>query len=870
MSPPAGTRFYRADLHIHTPASADFTDKKASPEDVIAACLRASLDIVAITDHNDVAWLPRIRAAAASSQLVVFPGFEVNAQGGHILAIFDPSAPQPDLETALIECGIPKKSWGNRDAIGHDIPTALRAISGNGGLAIAAHADAPKGFLAAIQQGATRQLIYADERLSAIELTSLARRDEYIAGAVPGYPRPMACLQGSDAHSLAEIGSRTVNLRVHRATIEGLRQALNEPVLRVRFPDQSIEITYPYVESLHVDTGFLAGQEIPLNPSLNCLIGGAGTGKSTIIEFLRFGLDQMSQVDHIAADCRGKLTDLAGIGATVSIVIVSESGERYEIQRTFDDMTNPHQVVHLSDGASVDVPDLRSFFPVHAFSQGEVVGISRSPLAQLALLDAHLDISAYQARVGDAYAALAKQTEGIVKLEAVARDRPAVEREIASHEAQVKLLSDELHKLQEAQKHRAALTHQLWIAEEAYFAELMDAITATRISIEEGIDAMELPMLQTSLPEEETPNKPLLKKVASSATSISGARTKAKTALLSALADIEREVHDHRGTWAAAFKAHSQEYEALSIIKKTTRIAQLNAQLVALRKKIQAARTKFRSIEAAKATLAKQLKERAKHLASISDGKARIRTLRERKARDFAKQIGDRISLKLVADGNTAHYEEVLVRVMKGSHAPRTVSHLVATTIHPVELAGLLRKKDANEIDRLSQIGAGWAKALVDRVEANSQFLYEIEAAPVEDLLEIGFKVGEGKYRQLEKLSTGQKATVIVLLTMVEGTNPVIFDQPEDALYTPFIYTDVVKTLRRGKDRRQFILATHNPNIAVGADVDLGIVLEGTATESAVQSAGGLDDDKTRGLMLWHLEGGETALRSRHVKFGLR
>ena len=167
-------------------------------------------------------------------------------------------------------------------------------------------------------------------------------------------------------------------------------------------------------------------------------------------------------------------------------------------------------------------------------------------------------------------------------------------------------------------------------------------------------------------------------------------------------------------------------------------------------------------------------------------------------------------------------------------------------------------------------MGEKWAQALINQVQAHPEFLDKIEATPVADLIEISFKVAPGQYRPLEKLSTGQKATVIVLLTMVEGNNPIIFDQPEDALYTPFIYTDVVKALRREKDKRQFILATHNPNIAVGADTDLGIVLEGTSSQASVQASGGLDDKHTQGLLLWHLEGGEQALKSRNVKFGLK
>jgi hypothetical protein len=188
----------------------------------------------------------------------------------------------------------------------------------------------------------------------------------------------------------------------------------------------------------------------------------------------------------------------------------------------------------------------------------------------------------------------------------------------------------------------------------------------------------------------------------------------------------------------------------------------------------------------------------------------------------------------------------------------------------PRELVKLVKAKDSIAIDKASQISQKWAGTILESLLDNPEAMYKLETVVLEDKLEISLKVAESIYKPLGKLSTGQKATVIVLLTMVEGNIPIIFDQPEDALYTPFIYSDIVKTLRNGKDKRQFILATHNPNIAIGADVDLGIILEGTANQTSIQSAGGLDDDNTRGLLLLHLEGGETALKARHVKFGIK
>ena len=44
------------------------------------------------------------------------------------------------------------------------------------------------------------------------------------------------------------------------------------------------------VVSLNVTGGFLAGAQLEFADGLNCLIGGRGAGKTTALEFLRFGV----------------------------------------------------------------------------------------------------------------------------------------------------------------------------------------------------------------------------------------------------------------------------------------------------------------------------------------------------------------------------------------------------------------------------------------------------------------------------------------------------------------------------------------------------------------------------------------------------
>jgi histidinol phosphatase-like PHP family hydrolase len=149
MSNSIGSRFYKVDLHIHTPESSDYKQRDSSPQDIVDAAIEAGLDAIAVTDHNTILAIQGIQQAAAGTNLVVFPGFEINAQGGHLLALFDPSASLDLVGEALSDAGIGRTQWGSLSALGHDILRAIDIVAEKGGIAVAAHADGPQGFLEA-------------------------------------------------------------------------------------------------------------------------------------------------------------------------------------------------------------------------------------------------------------------------------------------------------------------------------------------------------------------------------------------------------------------------------------------------------------------------------------------------------------------------------------------------------------------------------------------------------------------------------------------------------------------------------------------------------------------------------------------------
>ena len=109
--------YRKFDLHIHTPRSACYSVPGVTPSEIVRASLAAGLDAVAVTDHNSVAAVSEVQAAAEDSGLVVFPGVEITTHGGHFLAIFDPAAAVEEVEALLLELGLGPGCWGDGTAV---------------------------------------------------------------------------------------------------------------------------------------------------------------------------------------------------------------------------------------------------------------------------------------------------------------------------------------------------------------------------------------------------------------------------------------------------------------------------------------------------------------------------------------------------------------------------------------------------------------------------------------------------------------------------------------------------------------------------------------------------------------------------------
>ncbi|MCA9929987.1 MAG: putative DNA binding domain-containing protein [Anaerolineales bacterium] len=325
----------RMDLHLHTPGSGDYQQNDVSYLDILRQAEIRGLDIIAFTDHNTVdgfatmkkeieqlLWLENLGRIEVEEKrrlkeyrrllgkILVLPGFEFTATFGfHILGIFPSETEVSFLEHLLLTLRVPANLLHEgKTAVGatSDVLTAYHIINEAGGIVIAAHANSGNGVaMRGLDFGGQTRIAYTqDPNLHALEVTDLEKRGRYttrrfFSGSKPEYPRPMRCIQGSDAHRLTResvnskslgIGDRVTEILLPEASFEALAHVLkgndlsltrpyHGPANPVDFVQLAREEGPSIVQSFHPSLALRGGH---FNRVLEDICGMANTNGGTI------------------------------------------------------------------------------------------------------------------------------------------------------------------------------------------------------------------------------------------------------------------------------------------------------------------------------------------------------------------------------------------------------------------------------------------------------------------------------------------------------------------------------------------------------------------------------------------------------------
>jgi ABC-type dipeptide/oligopeptide/nickel transport system ATPase component len=872
--PAPGLRWRKLDLHVHTPASADYTGVSITPQDFVQAALRKGVDAIAVTDHNTAAWIDQVKEAAAETPLAVFPGVEISATGGpagiHIVALFDRDESSKTVESLLAKLQIEPKQQGKTDALTPFSPIqVIDQIAQMGGLAVLAHADSSKGVLADMK-GEARTRVVQSPTLGAAELCNFEKSAGFLDGTDPVYKKELAAYRASDnpnpdgsgGHSAEGIAARYSWFKTDGLTLNALAQCFADPSVRIIPDSVSLQVPskmYPRMLRISVSQGFLSGTDFSFHEGLNSIIGGKGVGKSLLVEAIRFALDQPSPIEEIEEDMHGKLRDQVGVGGVVRMEVQLEDDRIVVVERTFDDGENPIRLTSAESGEEIDAY-VSQLFPILAYSQTEALAIAKDQRAQLFLIDTLLDIGPLLERIADIRERLrTADKEFRVTLQAAElcgekeKSLNTITEQIARVDRALRSAKhDELNLLQPKTHFLANLVEQV--------AELTECIDDTLKSLKR----IDLPALEDAIKEDAD--------LISLRAAIEG--------ILKTSTKVSGQLSDNLTSFAATLDAASERW-AKNVAKKEAEYKKWAEEQGGDRPKLNSQRKRLVADQLAAAKALKATRSKADGYEAVKNGRnkliAELRELNQelyegRAARylEIQEASNGKLELSIARSGDRAAYVDELLSLKKGTNLQEQTIRAIAEKVEPDEFVSYVLTNNASSLAKHADINEKQAEKLLGYLRAMDAFeeVLAIEHAPLcVDSPSIRYRKDDGKYYPLDSISIGQKCTALLIVALADGSRPVIIDQPEDALDTPSVYADVTRQLRRKKEQRQFLVTTHNSTVAVAGDTDRFQVLLATAESVSLAGSGAIDRPLITAHVIQHLEGGEEPFEMKARKY---
>lgn len=884
-----GAEYLRADLQVHTPIDPAFEPgpephETATRQDLAEQYLRNAMErgieLVGITEHNDVSWIEELRAAAKKLSLHLLPGFEVeSAEGVHILCLFDPETPLSHLEDTLVQLGLTaakrKTNRLERRTKQHFAGVLKLIQSECGGICIAAHIESDKGLLAALRQGArvdawkTPGLLAAQISKPPGQITSgngrILRDEEpiYRRSRLPAY------VLTSDCRSMDAIGTISTWIKMDAIGVSGLRQAFLDPESRIAYEDPSERRRGARLLAVSWEGDFLDGVQFRLNPELNCLIGGKGTGKSSVIETIRYALDVGYQITDVAQAAKTLREHAFRSGSKISVVVETDvPKQRYVIERTA-----PHApVVRDMTGSARPELDVRTLLNPKIYGQKEIFGIAQDPQARLEMIDgfASSELRGVEDREKELLArceengtVIARTLRRLDDAESKLAELPSLEewRERFRQAGFEQLLAERRQLDREGRLLDSAAVSlgELRKQGEALLGEARDTVAG----------AGETPGSEQD-EEDRFPNSDLIERAQSIVTSASESLSSGIESQLSELANAQAGLVGVHREWAKRREARASDFDKalrdlqakvpdvdperyLEVERRIEQLTPLRSAMGELRSRLENAR-----------------KERAALLVDLADVRGEKLRTRRRAAERLNDALAGNVRIEVEHQGIRQPFVERLAGYKTKARAD-ALRHLVdQETFSPAAFAAAVRNKSLEDDFGMPSGQASNLERALDE-----EILLDLEVDELADrvILELDVAVGETghDYRDLGRLSPGQKSTAILLLVMQESKDPLLVDQPEDDLDNRFIYDDVVKRLKGAKPERQFVIATHNANIPVLGDAEQIVTLDaeerGGSVTSFVRAQGSIDAKKVREAAEHILEGGHEAFALRQAKY---
>jgi DNA repair ATPase RecN len=885
---PAGAVFHRCALQVNPqdyagtfrgkPAGGD---ANAYAQAIVAKAAEIGVSVLAVTNHNDVSGVPAFRSAAAHRDIQVFPGFELSSSEGiHVVCIYSPDTDDARLGRFLGEFGI-TNTTPSSDLANQGFIAILDRVREQGGVAIAAHVT-NDGGLFKVLSGKPRIQAWQTDDLLAIQIPGPVedlpqdvrlivenRNADYRRAHVAEDRLAVAVVNAGDIVKPEDLDDRSATcwIKMSEVGIEGLRQAFLDPGSRIRLnpkqgklePEEHAELV-----ALAWEGGFLDGAAVHFNPNLNVLVGGRGTGKSTVVESIRSVMALDAVGDEARKAHEGIVRHVLKSGTKISLLVRAHrpAVREYRIERTI-----PNPPLVRDDQGVVSNLSPQDVLPrVEVYGQHEISELTKSREKLTRLLDRFVE---RDESVPRRKAALRRDME---KNRRSLLDTRVELRQIEERLAALPGLEETLQRFREAGLEERLREQSLIVREERVLASIPERLAPFRECLESL--KREIPIDRVFLSAkalEDLPGKEILARANEVFAQLDRDLDRVAKDLEQALQRADQGVAAVRAEWETRKKDVQAAYERILRELQKSRVD--GEEFIRLRRQIEELRPLRERQNLVRRVEKEHADRRRALLAEWEDLKAEEFRRLDRAAKKVNQKLREKVQVEVTAAGD----REPLFRTLRDEVGGRLSEAI--DSLADVQDLSLTQFVEACRAGAAALKAYSIPPAQAERLaKAEPEVLMRVEELDLPPTTAIRLNTAPAgdppAWQALEELSTGQKATAVLLLLLLESDAPLVVDQPEDDLDNRFITEGVVPRMREEKQRRQFIFSTHNANIPVLGDAELivGLSASGEAERGHARIAhehmGSIDSRPVRELVEEILEGGKEAFEMRRRKYG--
>ena len=842
---------------------------------LLQICLDEDIKVVGLADHGNVNSVDAMRNTLSEKGIIVFPGFEIaSTEKAHFVCLFPENTTQDELNRYLGKLDLTDPRDGVRPS-GLGSEDLLRRVEDLGGFCYAAHVTNESGLL-------QRKLnhIWRNPLLKAAQIPeSLDDLGDAAGGAylrilrntTPEYQRErsLAVINAKDVASPDDLRDPKASclIKMTRPCFTGFKVAFLDPESRVRLNSDISQEYYSQLENIRFNGGYLDGIDIRFSEHLNTVIGGRGTGKSTLLECIRYVLDQAptgsnarKQHDEILRENLGREK------GRIELVIRSwrRNGKRFTISRRYGEPP----VVRDADGIVSNFTPHDLLPGIEIYGQNEIYEIAHDTQNQLMLIDRFLpvELADMLAKAGDVERKLRDNKDRLLRAQDSLADIEEQMQQLPKMEEEARQyrelgLEEKLKQvpLLEREKQIADRAKEELIRVKDGVETLKDSLPDTAFLSDAAIESLphkeRLTALKGNLDVLNAKSHGLLEDLGSHLTKTEEMMTNVFQQLHE---DISKDEEEIRTAFKELPSSEGRSGREIGIayqdlLRRIEKVTPLTVQI----------QTKNKLIQQLK-------KERKNLLADLSDIRSQRTGELQRTVKRLNRRLTGKLRLAVAPEGDRSALKKFLLDCNLERVGEKKLSWVdTAADLTPMALAYKIR----DGRDALLSKDWGCTPAVAETLlRLSPERLMDMEMLTLDDDISIELNVSHAgeEFRKLNRLSTGQQCTAILHLLLLENPDPLIMDQPEDNLDNAFIAERIVTELRASKIHRQFMFATHNANIPVFGDAEWIGILSSTSEGATLpgELQGSIDLPELRDSAAEILEGGRSAFIQRKEKYG--